>query len=201
MFALSAQEFWKWFTEHDEELFNFETDRENVFDQLAKQLNKIDPNLTFEIGPVQNGKREFVISAGGIKQAFPIVAALVDAAPGFERWQIIAFRPRRTTLNIVDFRGKRIHPKDVKFSLLHNGKMAGIYLFIPGYRQDDSDIKQIGYLLLDDALGEYDVENRIGLVEMFPSEIETDDEQYPLSELPQRFDKLMRQLESGRITP
>jgi hypothetical protein len=32
------QQFWTWFAEHDEELFDFEIDRERVFDELAKQL-------------------------------------------------------------------------------------------------------------------------------------------------------------------
>jgi hypothetical protein len=39
-------------------------------------------------------------------------------------------------------------------------------LFIPGFREDDVALQQIGYLLLDGALGEYDVETRLGLIKM-----------------------------------
>src|SRR5260370_5887295 len=66
----SQQEFWKWFSEHEGELFDFEADQERTFDRLASQLKKIDSNLTFEFGPKRDAKREFVISAGGIKRAF-----------------------------------------------------------------------------------------------------------------------------------
>jgi len=187
-------EFWNWFSQHEADLFDFEVDRERLFDQLATELQKVDANLTFEFGPRQ-ASREFVISAGGIRRAFTAVSALVNAAPAFDRWRITAFRPRRTPLNVVEFRGKRVDPKDVRFSLLDNGTIAGVYLFIPGFRDGDADLMQIGYLLLDDALGEYDVESRLGLIKMLRPDTHTDDERYPLSDLPGRFDQLVSKLE------
>jgi hypothetical protein len=190
----SYAEFWKWFRDHEGELLDFESARERVFDELAVQLRNVDPDLTFEFGPKRK-RREFIVSAGGIKNAFPMVSALVAAAPNLECWRVIAFRPRRDPLNVVEFRGKSVDPKDVQFSLLDDGKRAGIYLFIPGFTKDDSDLKQIGYLLLDDALGEYDVECRVALIEMFSPETPTDGDRYQLSELPRLFDTLASQLE------
>jgi hypothetical protein len=148
------EDFWSWFAKRESELFDFdparEAERERLFDELATELRRVDPDLTFEFG-AKAKKREFVVSAAGIKRAFPAVVSLVAAAPTLERWQLIAFRPRRTP-NIVEFRGKRVHPKDVQFCLLDDGKTAGIYLFIPGFREDDADLKQIGYLLIDETL-------------------------------------------------
>jgi hypothetical protein len=187
------QEFWKWFSEHESELLDFEIDRESIFDQLSNQLKRPDPDLTFEFGPKRE-PREFVVSAGGIKRAFPSVSALLAAAPKLERWRFTAFRPRRIPLNIVEFRGKRIDPKDVQFSLLDDGTTAGIYLFIPGYRDGDADFKQIGYLMLDEALGEYDVESKVGLIKMLSPESPTDGDRHLLSELPMRLDELAMQL-------
>jgi hypothetical protein len=57
--------------------------------------------------------------------------------------------------------------------------MAGVYLFIPGFREDDVALKQIGYLFLDAALGEYDVETRLGLIKMLSPETQTDGDRYP----------------------
>jgi hypothetical protein len=187
------QEFWKWFSEHESELLDFEIDQEAIFDQLSNQLKRLDPDLTFEFGPKLE-PREFVVSAGGIKRAFPSVSALLAAAPKLERWRFTAFRPRRIPLNIVEFRGKRIDPKDVQFSLLDDGTTAGIYLFIPGYRDGDADFKQIGYLMLDEALGEYDVESKVGLIKMLSPESPTDGDRHLLSELPMRLDELAMQL-------
>lgn len=194
----TQQKFWNWFVEHEKELFGFdpnqEAERERLFDQLAGELQKVDPDLTFEFGP-QEPRREFVISAGGIERAFPAVVSLADAAPSLTRWQVTAFRPRRTLLSVVQFRDKRVDPKDVQFSLIDNGKIAGICLFIPGLRGDDPDLKQIGYLLLDEALGEYDVELRLGLIKMLPPEASTEGERYPLCELAGLFDQLVSRLE------
>ena len=196
----SQQQFWKWFKEHDNELFDFERDRERIFDQLATELQKVHPNLTFEFGP-KGVKREFVISAGGIKKAFPAVSALAHAAPLFDRWQVTAFRPRRMAANVVEFRGKRVDPKNVQFSLLDNGKVAGVYLFIPGFHEQDTALRQIGYLLLDETLGEYDVEARLGLIKMLPPETDTDMRRYPLSDLPAQFDRLVARLEGHTGKP
>jgi hypothetical protein len=201
---MSAQEkFWHWFVQHEVELFGFDPDREiereKLFDELASALQEVDPNLAFEFGP-KGTKREFVISAAGIKEVFPAVAALVAAAPPLSRWKVTAFRPRRDPVNVIQFRGKQVDPKDVCFSLLDNGKMAGIHLFVPGFREDDVDLKQIGYLLLDEALGEYDVEWRVGLIRMLPPEIRTEGPRYPLAELPLRFDELVHRLEKHTRT-
>ena len=78
-------QFWNWFIHREPELFNFnathESEREAIFSEIASQLHKVDPDLTFEIGPNGQRKREFIISAGGIKRAFPAVVSLVGAAP------------------------------------------------------------------------------------------------------------------------
>ena len=198
--ATAQDKFWNWFAKHDAELYDFEFNRERVFDKLSYELGKIDPNLTFEFGP-KRPKREFVISAGGIKSAFPAVVLLANAAPALERWTVIAFRPRRTTINIIEFRDKRIDPKEVQFSLLDNGKIAGIYLFLPGFQEADVDLKQIGYLLLDEALGEYDVETRLGLIKMLSPDEPSNEERYPLVELPELFDGLIAPLEGRSRKP
>jgi len=193
-------EFWTWFSQHQDELFEFETDKERIFDEVAAQLQKVDTDLTFEFGPKES-RREFVISAGGLKHAFPAVVLLAKAAPHFDRWRIVAFRPRRTPDNVVEFRGKRVSPKDVQFSLLDNGTTAGIHIFIPGFRDGDVDLKQIGYLLLDETLGEYDVEARLGLIRMLPPDTRTEGTRYPLAELPVRFDELVHRLEGRAGRP
>lgn len=193
-------EFWNWFIQNEPKLFDFEANQEEIFDEIATQLQKVDPNLTFEFGP-KAGRREFVISAGGISSSFSAVSSLADSAPPLERWSVIAFRPRRKPPNTVEFRGKRVDPCDVQVSLLDNGKMPGVYLFIPNFREDDTDLKQIGYLLLDEALGEHDVESRLGLIKMFSPETPTKGKRYPLANLPALFDELISRLEGRSRRP
>ena len=183
----TQEEFWNWFIRNEPDLFDFDpsqvAEREGIFDEVRTELQKVDPDLTFEFGP-NEPTREFVISAGGIKRAFPAVVALASAAPALDRWQITAFRPRRTASEIVEVGDKRVESEGIQFSLRDNGKIAGIYLFIPGFREDDVSWKQIGYLMLDGTLGEYHVETRIGLIKMLSPDTRTDGDRYPLAELP-----------------
>jgi hypothetical protein len=204
MTAKNAQtNFWNWFIQREQELFDLDSnrvaERERIFDELASELQKVDPDLSFEFGP-EAPRREFVISASGIKRAFPAVVSLADAAPALSRWQVTGFRPRRWPLHVVQIGDKRVDPDDVEFSLRDNGKMVGIYLFIPDFQESDTALKQIGYLMLDFTLGEYDVETRLGLITMLAPQTRTEGDRYPLAELPVRFDELVAHLEghSGR---
>ncbi len=190
----AEKKFWRWFSKNEAELFDFELDQERVFDRLSIELRRVHRNLTFEFGPKddQRAKREFVISAGGIRDAFAAVVALTTDAPPLSRWKITAFRPRRWPLNSIEIADTRIDPERVEFSLLDNGKIAGLYLYIPGYIEENSHYKHLGYLMLDEALGEYDVETALGLIKMLPFEAESEFERHPVTQLPELFDKLYR---------
>ena len=83
--AASIDRFWQWFAANDERLFHFEPDQEPTFNALAAAMNAVDPHLTFEFGPEQDGRRDFVISAGGIKRGFDAVRLLAAGAPSLAR--------------------------------------------------------------------------------------------------------------------
>src|SRR5882724_4779444 len=74
--ASAEADFWQWFQRNEADLFDFERDQEAIFDRLAAEMHKVHPSLTFEFGSKENGRREFVISADGIKDAFPKVESL-----------------------------------------------------------------------------------------------------------------------------
>lgn len=204
IFKTKPENFWKWFADHEAELFEFDSSdvrtRERLFDSVAAALRRVDRDLAFEFGPT-SPRREFVISAGGIKRAFPAVIALTKCAPKHERWQITAFRPRRWPLGEIEFRGKQARPEEVTFTLLQDGSKAGIYLFIPSFSEDDMNWKQIGYLLSDEAIGEYDVEMRLGLVKMLSPDQRTEGVRHPLVQLPTLFDEFVTRLEGRSGTP
>ena len=161
--------FWTWFKKNSSRLFHFENEQEEIFNELAFQLGKINQDLTFEFGPVQNGKREFIISAGGIKASFPAVEKLYSAKPEIAEWEFIKFRPRRDTIHTVQFHEKKIEPKEIRFLLFNDDERdkIGILLFLNGYNEFESDMyHQIAYLFLDQIIGEYDVETYIGAIEI-----------------------------------
>jgi hypothetical protein len=163
------EKFWIWFEENSDTLFHFENNQEVIFNQLSKQLQKVNPDLTFEFGPIQNEKREFIISAGGIKSAFPAVENLYSVHPNSDKWVFIKFRPRRETLMSLKFNDLEIQPSELKYMFFkdENPQKIGLLLLIKNF--DDTQYNlyaQIGYLFLDQIIGEYDVETYLGAIEI-----------------------------------
>jgi hypothetical protein len=191
-----VQIFWRWFELHENELFDVVSYDAHVLDSLRDELQKVRDGLTFELGNTAE-TRDLVISADGDKDLFPQVISLVKGAPNLRRWRFVAFRPRGIFPVEIAIGEKVADSKDVSFSLLDNGEVAGIRLFIPGYEANDLGWREIGYLLLDHALGEYDVEQSLPLIKMYSPHEATMERRYPLIELPEKFDLLQQKL-SGR---
>jgi hypothetical protein len=126
------ESFWKWFQKNENVLFDFEKDEERTLNALGTEMHKVNPNLTFEFGPKEDGRREFVISADGIQEAFPEVEALYATAPRLPRWKFIKFRPRRTPSDI-SYGGVSVKAASVSVLVALNGRVADVTVFIPGY--------------------------------------------------------------------
>lgn len=192
MTVSSEESFWKWFGENERILFEFETDQERVFGLLAGELDKVHSDLTFEFGPKkEEGWREFVISAGGIKAAFPAVESLFSQAPKLDRWKFTKFRPRRAPMTI-EIDGRSIVPEDVHFQMFRDGEKIGIMMFFDGYTESELNFfGNVGYLLLDEALGEYTVEMRVGFIEFADRSSKYFDAGLNLSKLAREFDQAL----------
>jgi hypothetical protein len=188
--AGSETNFWNWFKANESRLDMFESDQARVFGDLSKEIRRVNSDLTFEFGPVTHGKREFVISAGGIRSAFPAVEALYAAAPPLQRWVWVKYRPRRLPLNDLEYDGKTIRADDVRYLLAKDGDKVGVVLFFEGYSEEEKHtFGQIGYLFLDEALGEYAMETQVGFVEFQPRSSKYFERSHPLAELPVQFDQ------------
>jgi hypothetical protein len=192
----SEQIFWAWFLENEEMLLHQQhTDdsRERVLNQVQNALHKIDENLAFEFGPPES-RREFIVSAGGMKSCFPAVLRLKQAQPSLDRWAITYFMPRRDPSSTFELGGLKINSRDMVFSLLSRDSDIGLEVFIPEYSDADPSYKQIGYLFLDQALGEFDVVTKVFYLRFFASAEPLKFDRIPFSELPERFDELYNRL-------
>ena len=178
--------FWKWFQRNETMLFDFEKNQEVVFNQLEAEMHKVNSTLTFEFGPKQDGQREFVISADGIRDSFPSVEKLYAAAPPLRNWKLIKFRPRREPFDI-NFQGLSIKATSVTVLIERDGPKAALTVLIPGYTKAKHDsFASIAFLFLDQALGEFDVATRVGFIEVAaPSERYA--QAKPLKNLPETF--------------
>lgn len=185
-----AQTFWAWFEKNEALLFDFERRRDAAFAALGQALEKFEQHLEFEFGPKgDDGRRELVISAGGIKAKFPPVQALVAAAPRLARWRITAFRPRRNPIMTLQLGDIALRPQDIDVCLLTHGRELGLNLFFRGHTEHNhAALGQAGFLMLDEAIGEHDVSMKVGPIEFLSFDKHPDADRFPLTELATRFD-------------
>ncbi len=185
-----AAQFWKWFQKNEGKLFGMRSPQDPIFTALVGQILRVDRNLVFEFGPEIDGKREFVLSAGGFKSAFPAVLALADAAPHLSRWTITKFRPRRAEITEVQFDGTSMLPDAVMIAILPGAPYVDIIVFLGGDGMDEKTRGQFGFLFLDQALGEFDVATYVGSVEFKPLSEPSPAQKIPLRAFIREFDLL-----------
>ena len=189
--------FWHWFESNEEELFHLDQISEDLFDRLSEAMHRVDQNLTFEVSPVlENGSREFVISADGIKSSFRSVDAVYGTAPSLQRWKFLRFRQRRDLKNdfTLQYASRLIKASEVHYAIFKDKKpgKVGIMLFLDGYSVMEREIwDQIGYLFIDATLGEYDVETHVGAIMFFDRDSEYFPQARTLAVLPSHFDKML----------
>ncbi|QQR52529.1 hypothetical protein IPG36_00120 [bacterium] len=97
------------------EYLRLETNQDKLVSQLAKQLGKTDPLLSFLIGPFEDNKRELFISCDGVRRDMPRVHAIVAVAPKIPGWKITAFKPA-IEIETAQYEGLEMAASDVYFS-------------------------------------------------------------------------------------
>lgn len=195
------QEFWEWFSKNEKEIFSFETDREKILDSISNNLAKYKDGLVFEISQVVGGKREFIISADGIAELFPDVEAISRPAPHFDRWIIIPFRPRLNdyaSFQLV-YAGKDLDPSKIWIYYRFEEGNFDLIVYHPEYSEEERDIfVSASYILLDMALGEYDVVKGIRYIDhQRTPENPADIGLKPFSELRSIFDSYKNEYKYG----
>lgn len=184
--------FWRWFRDRENGLFAFDCEQDATLGALAKALDAVHPDLTYEIGPVMDGVRELVLSAGGIRKAFPAVVALADAAPPLPRWRVTKFRPRRPVISDLNYGTLSLRSSQVAVAAERDGDRVALGVFIDGFSETkEHHYEQMAYLMLDEAIGEYDMETKVGGVEFFALHEARDASLRPLEELGAVVDRLL----------
>jgi len=161
--------FWTWFQGNASELAKLEVADGPLADALAANLRAVDSGLVFELGGRAGEPRDFIISADGIADTFPAVERLAAAAPELAGWTVIAFRPRIGTGFLVRYDDFELKPDDLWFSTEPDGDRIGLHLYIAGLSEENRGVA-IGasFIMLDSAIGEYDVVTKIGFIEHHP---------------------------------
>ena len=191
--------FWSWFVNNASRfrIYQENQEQEQIFDEINQQLSTVHPDLTFEIGPIgpeepeENDKLDFIVSADGIREAFPAVERLCKLAPELHGWRVVCFRPRGNIDLPIQMGDAILKPDDVWFKEDFQNDCVDLTLYIKGLSSyEQSVLVQLSYLLLDNALGEYDVETKIGAIERLPLPKNPESEGLkPFRELPAVVDR------------
>lgn len=196
------QKFWEWFSKNEKEIFSFEKDQEKILDSISDNLSKYKNGLVFEISQVIDGKREFIISADGIAELFPHVEAISKLAPHLERWTIIPFRPRLNDYASFQLRyaGKDLDPSKIWIYYHVEDGSFDLIVYHSEYSEEERNIfASASYILLDMALGEYDVVKGIRYIDhQRTPENPTENGLKPFSELRSFFDKYKNEYKYGK---
>jgi hypothetical protein len=181
--------FWKWFVEHADAL-RADTDVRKTMLSISDELKKIDDGVIAELA-IDGAERTLVISADGHKDKFPTVQKIYDGRPSVAGWNIVAFRQRAKPGDpplTIELAGEKIDPSDVKFVAKSGGDLKlDITVYLPV--KDDKEAAQIGFVMLDHTVGEYDMETKIGGIDFVHSS-KAPPEAKPLAELPAIVDAL-----------
>lgn len=186
------QLFWRWFSKNADSYFHFENNQNALFSKLKAELEKINSNLTFEFSPIlPQGDRELVISADGVKSAFPAVQDLVKQAPQLKGWKIIAFRQPHPQITQISFDGLTINLDDVFFNYEKNDGRLGLDLYLRNFSESAAWTNAV-FILLDNILGEYDAEMLLSYIRKNTLRDDLKDSQlniYELSSVVQSYKK------------
>ncbi|MDX2013589.1 MAG: hypothetical protein SFW67_25575 [Myxococcaceae bacterium] len=132
------------------------------------------------------------MSANGSVAQFPCVEALVKEAPPLREWKVVAFRQRRPMDWSLDLAGVRLTAAQLAFRETgrHDGKVD-LEVLVPGYSPSDEDrVLEALFAYLDALVGERDVEQKIGAIELVPDQGRASPPSRPLTDLPQLVDSL-----------
>lgn len=190
--SITAGEFWKWFESNQHPYLFINNDnmleREEIVNRFGEKLHEFHEGLFFLIGGNPDGPQELIITAEGIKENFPKVEELVNAAPEIPGWKIIAFKPALDSSFGIRIGEMEYSPENLWFIPLKHPdhpEYLGLHIGIPAFdEQLKDDYLQIVFLILDNLLGEKKSAEEIQYIETVPlPALPSENGFYPLLEL------------------
>jgi hypothetical protein len=164
--AKRIAQFWHWFEANQQKIFDIECPNDEQLGLLFHQLDKVDRNLTLELSLKKEAPKELILSAGGIKETFPLVEKLVDAAPLLQNWQFIAFKPRRNLEELAYPGADRLPLNALWYQLDTSQSPFGLNLYIVGHQPESLSVHaQICFFILDNLIGEFQVAHHLGEID------------------------------------
>jgi hypothetical protein len=108
--------------------------------------------------------------------------------PELENWIIMKFRQRRSDFFNLEIEGVKLSTEDVYYKLFKDDEKIGILVFIEKYNENVDLYKNVAFIFLDSILGEYDMETKVGAIEILDFTSEYFPGSLPFNTLAEDFD-------------
>ena len=170
-----TDKFWKWFTEHNEQLTMLddldEKEANALLEEMQKVLDGYCEGLTYEIGDQTNNGRTVTFSAEGDTDLFKYVTDLVEEAPDLDWWEFVAFKQPKGKGLKVTFDKYRFDTKKMYFMELENEEspdMVGLRVALENPVEGDDDQLVGVYVTIEALIGEFDCATLVGYLDVCP---------------------------------
>jgi hypothetical protein len=153
-----VQNFWDWFQGRFND-FNDLTNTDQSFWNLAgRRLQRLNKHLRFELSEPDETDREFIVTAQGHIEAFPMADALIAHAPRLPGWEFIALKQPKGFDFTFTYEGIAFEPRTMWFGVLGRASRPhdiGLRIGLPNFasaseRQSFNAVA----IILETALGE-----------------------------------------------
>jgi hypothetical protein len=180
----AIENFWTWFFENENQIYvNYEY--KNIGDQLDYFLEKIHPNLSWEIGPccdasVGSDLSFFAVSPNLDSDLIELAQEIIDCHPDFEsaHWHFCVGRQRRPWSDVILFSSNQKNPvfevdlskwKHLVYKVPDSKLFDIVFECGENDRLTDNEIHEIGLIIAMSLLGEITLIEKIDQIEVVRS--------------------------------
>jgi hypothetical protein len=139
---------------------------EGLVSEISARVDAIHPGLAWELAPGARSSHAFVVSAEGNMQLRALGEAWLQAAPGPDAtWEYYAARQPASIEIELNVSGQTFKLDDATaiYTLDEDRQRLDVELFHPGFTgRDEHQRAIVGFLLMDQLLGEDGVERWLG---------------------------------------
>lgn len=200
---MTAEEFWKQFTEYKDNLMDIDSldssDADALLVRLDKDLKQYSEGIDFVLGDLTDKGRTLTFTSEGDVDYFDDLISLCEQAPILDFWDIIAFKPAKGSNVSVSFEKYRISSKNLWFMSLENDEertKVGLRVALKEYVEEDEDLLIAVYSLIEQMLGEYDTAMLLGYLELCPLGNNPEQENFhPMTDLPEYMEWFLNNVE------
>jgi hypothetical protein len=181
----AISEFWTLFQRHATDLALAESADSPAYDRLLEQLHQIDAGLYLEFS-MEPGASELVVTAEGNRSLFPLVRAIVAAAPKVDGWIIRALKPKLGFPATVRWNDLELSIDEIVFEPLEaeGSDELGLRILVPGIEAKDLESAHSAVLrAMDYGVGEERLAESVEYTEVLPLPVDEETNALPLLEL------------------